>query len=135
MTYNWFSNYFDLVFCFVYVKFKVYHTVRKWIYIGHKLPRTFDSSHLWYKCIQKMLRKINLNKEKKSCSSRGNWTHVPHPLWPGLVWPESNEKCQACCQLSYRGTCIIMLRSKKNFFISHFWPISAHFLTRRPMPS
>ena len=46
------------------VKFKVYHTVRKWIYIGHKLPRTFDSSHLWYKCIQKMLRKINLNKEK-----------------------------------------------------------------------
>ena len=40
------------------------HTVRKWIYIGHKLPRTFDCSHLWYKCIQKMLRKINLNKEK-----------------------------------------------------------------------
>ena len=34
----------------------------------------------------------------------------PHPLWSGLVWPESNEKCQALCQLSYRGTCRIMLQ-------------------------
>ena len=37
------------------------------------------------------------------------------PLWSSLVWPESNEKCQACCQLSYRGTCRIMLQTWKYF--------------------
>ena len=36
------------------------HTVRKWIYIGHKLPRTFDSSLSLYdinaykKCLEKL---------------------------------------------------------------------------------
>ena len=68
---------------------KTIHTVRKWIYIGHKLPRTFDSSlyNIWYKCIQKMLGKINLNEEKKSCSSRWTWTcdHF------GQVWSGQNQ--------------------------------------------
>ena len=39
----------------------------------------------------------------------------PRPVWWSLVWPKSNEKCQALCKLSYRGTCRIMLQTKKNF--------------------
>ena len=29
---------------------------------------------IWYKCIHKKLKIINSSEEKKSCSSRGNWT-------------------------------------------------------------
>ena len=60
-----------------------------------------------------MLKKNNLNEEKKIMFLKGELNL--RPLWSGLVWPESNEKCQACCQLSYRGTCIIVLQSRKKF--------------------
>ena len=42
---------------------------------------------------------MNLNEEKKIM-----FLHLdlnPRPLWPGLVWPKSYEKCQACCQMMY----------------------------------
>ena len=35
-----------------------------------------------------MLRKNNLNKENKIMFLKGELN--PHPLWSGLVWPESN---------------------------------------------
>ena len=91
---------------------KVYHTVRKWIYIGHKLSRTFDSSlsiydiNAYKKCLEKLIwTKKKIMFLKRVLNLR--------PLWSGLIWPGSNEKCQACCQLSYWGTCIIMLQNRK----------------------
>ena len=47
------------------------HTVRKWIYIGHKLPRTFDSSLSLYdiNAYKKCLEKLIWTKKKN---------HVPH---------------------------------------------------------
>ena len=60
-----------------------------------------------------MIKKINLNEEKKIMFLNGELN--PRPLLSGLVWPESNEKCLALCQLSYRGTCIIVLKYRKMF--------------------
>ena len=56
---------------------------------------------------------MSLNKEKKIKFLKGELN--PHPLWPDLVWPESNEKCQVLCQLSCWGTCIILLESHFSF--------------------
>ena len=41
----------------------------------------------------------------------------PGLLWSGMVWPESNEKCPALCQLSYWGTCLVVLKYRRMFNI------------------
>ena len=71
-----FDNLASLKWCYTFLKPHVIywvscnarHTVRKWIYIGHKLPRTFDSSlsiydiNAYKKCLEKLIwtKKKNL---------------------------------------------------------------------------
>ena len=56
----------------------IYHTVCKWIYIGHKLPRTFDSSlsiydiNAYKKCLEKLIW-----TKKKNCVPQGGIEPAP----------------------------------------------------------
>ena len=61
------------------------HTVRKWIYIGHKLPGTFDSRLLIYdiNAYKKCLEKLIWTKKKNHVPQRG--------IEPGQVWSSQNQ--------------------------------------------
>ena len=72
----------------IFISVNLWHTVRKWIYIGHKLPRTFESSLSIYdiNAYRKCFEKLIWTKKKKSCSSTGNWT----PTLSGQDWSGQN---------------------------------------------
>ena len=62
------------------------HTVRKWIYIGHKLPRTFDSSlsiydiNAYIKCLKKLIW-----TKKKNHVPQGGIEPAPSLVRSGLA--------------------------------------------------
>ena len=110
------------------------HTVRKWIYIGHKLPRTFDSRLLIYdiNAYKKCLEKLILTKKKIHVPQLGLEPTSPQITSNYTKPRDFRPKCYnhwATKGLGTRGDKVIgVINNHSTFTIKvNFWPKKAIF--------